>query len=100
MPGTKDGGIAARDTNYKKYGQDFYRYVGSLGGSACSPLKGFGTRRDLASSAGKVGGSRSKRDKVREQELREERKATWRAEEQWKTDMVNRLSKRFPSTLV
>ena len=32
MAGTKAGSIKARDTNKRKYGEDFYRKIGALGG--------------------------------------------------------------------
>ena len=32
MPGTVSGGRKARETNKKKYGDNFYRIIGSKGG--------------------------------------------------------------------
>lgn len=33
MAGTKKGGKAAAKTNYSKYGPDFYRKIGAMGGA-------------------------------------------------------------------
>jgi hypothetical protein len=33
MAGTKAGGIKARETNYLKYGADFYKRIGAKGGA-------------------------------------------------------------------
>ena len=57
MSGTKAGGEHARATNYERHGENHYKKIGALGGALKNPLKGFGTRRDLASSAGTLGGS-------------------------------------------
>jgi hypothetical protein len=32
MPGTQIGSMKARDANYERYGQEFYKRIGSLGG--------------------------------------------------------------------
>lgn len=32
MAGTKAGGLKARETNFRKYGKDFYREIGAKGG--------------------------------------------------------------------
>lgn len=60
MSGTSDGGIAAAETNKRLYGESFYREIGSKGGQA-SRTGGFFGRRDLASIAGTLGGSISRR---------------------------------------
>ena len=67
MPGTKAGGEAAAKTNKAKYGPDFYKRIGSLGGSK-SGTGGFGAGeagRELARRAGAKGGRLSKRGKAR-----------------------------------
>lgn len=75
MAGTKQGGIAARETNKKKYGKDYYAKIGSKGGKVANPNKGFGTdnrtrleklmrKPKLASVAGTKGGQISRRTKV------------------------------------
>jgi len=63
MAGTKEGGRKAAETNKKKYGEDFYKMTGALGGKIKSPNKGFGSNRTLASLAGAKGGRISRRYK-------------------------------------
>jgi hypothetical protein len=71
--GTKAGGIACRDTNYKKYGRDFYKRIGKEGGKnghtggfASTEMGEDGlTGRDRASIVGRVGGSKSSRKGIR-----------------------------------
>lgn len=41
MAGNKSGGIKARDTNWAKYGLDFYSRIGKKGGSISTPIGGF-----------------------------------------------------------
>lgn len=65
MSGTKEGGVKARNTNYEKNGKDFYRRIGSLGGSVSGIKKGFSLNHELAVKAGKKGGRISKRGKAR-----------------------------------
>lgn len=69
MSGTKVGGQKAAATNKLKYGEDFYRRIGSDGGAA-STSGGFSsykvgsdglTGRERASVAGRRGGQVSKR---------------------------------------
>jgi len=60
MAGTREGGLAAAITNKTKHGSDFYRRIGSKGGVAKSPLKGFASmdpeKHRLASAkGGKIG---------------------------------------------
>ena len=61
MSQTKEGGIKTAITNKAKYGEDYYKNIGSKGGQKKNPLKGFGSNRDLASTAGKLGGKISRR---------------------------------------
>lgn len=65
MAGTKLGGKNAADTNKAKYGDDFYKLIGSKGGAAKVP-KGFALNRELASKAGAKGGRISRRNKIDE----------------------------------
>lgn len=58
MPGTKAGGLKARETNYLRYGKNFYVNIGALGGKK-SVGGAFSKDRELASAAGKKGGIRS-----------------------------------------
>lgn len=60
MSGTISGGVTAANTNKKRHGADFYARIGRKGGQVRVP-KGFAINRQLASEAGKVGGTRSKR---------------------------------------
>jgi hypothetical protein len=61
MAGTRTGGVAAADTNRKKFGADFYKAIGAKGGRK-GHTGGFYGNPELASRAGKVGGRISRRD--------------------------------------
>ena len=62
MAGTVAGGKAAAATNKAKYGKDFYKHIGRIGGSTVTDkLKGFATNLALASAAGVKGGKKSRR---------------------------------------
>ena len=61
MSQTKEGGIKTAITNKAKYGEDYYKNIGKSGGKKKNPLKGFGSNRKLASTAGKLGGKISRR---------------------------------------
>lgn len=72
MPGTKIGGELAAITNKTKYGEDFYRKIGSIGGSK-GRTGGFGSHEigkdgltglQRARIAGMKGGRNSKRRKM------------------------------------
>ena len=63
MVQTKEGGLKAAKSNLEKYGEDYYRNIGSLGGRAKVP-KGFALNRERASIAGRKGGLKSKRTGV------------------------------------
>lgn len=60
MSGTRAGGLKARQTNLKKYGKNFYRNIGYLGGSN-GHTGGFASNPTLAKLAGAKGGRNSKR---------------------------------------
>lgn len=62
MAGTLAGGKAAAETNKRIYGADFYVKIGSMGGKK-SRTGGFYVNRELASTAGRIGGLKSKRTK-------------------------------------
>jgi general stress protein YciG len=61
MAGTTKGGKAAAKINKELYGERFYAEIGAKGGRAKNPLKGFGSDRERARTAGILGGHRSKR---------------------------------------
>lgn len=63
MPGNKAGGLKARQTNFKRYGKDFYKIIGSKGGQA-SHTGGFASNPALARTAGAKGGRISRRTGV------------------------------------
>ncbi len=65
MTGTKAGAIKTRATNYKRYGKDYYRNLGKLGGKVKGILKGFALNPELARKAGKKGGTISRRTGVK-----------------------------------
>lgn len=65
MPGNKIGGLKARETNFKKYGKEFYRIIGSKGGQQKpSKPRGFAANPELARAAGAKGGRISRRTGV------------------------------------
>lgn len=72
MSGTKAGGIKTAQTNYKKYGKDFYRNIGKKGGKN-GHTGGFAANPALAKIAGRKGGKVSKRGKAKKVEFEDER---------------------------
>ena len=60
MAGTVAGGLAAAETNKRKYGKDFYAKIGAKGGRK-GRTGGFFANRELARTAGaqRVAASRS-----------------------------------------
>lgn len=61
MSGTREGGALAAQTNKTKYGENFYKEIGSIGGKKKVP-KGFALMTpEKRKEAGRVGGTRSKR---------------------------------------
>lgn len=63
MPGTKSGAAKTKAKVIELYGADHYARIGAIGGKSRSPLKGFGTNRELARTAGSIGGKISRRSK-------------------------------------
>lgn len=61
MAQTKAGAKKAAQTNIKKYGADFYRGLGAIGGRATGVKKGFAANHELAREAGRKGGTISRR---------------------------------------
>lgn len=64
MGGTKAGAAKARETIYKKYGKDFFRGIGAMGGRN-GHTGGFAANPELARIAGRKGGLISKRGKAK-----------------------------------
>lgn len=65
MPGTKAGGLKAALKNKERYGNDFYRMIGSKGGQQTpSKPRGFAANHELARAAGAKGGRISRRTGV------------------------------------
>lgn len=62
MPGTKQGGLSAAKTNKDKYGADYYKRIGAMGGKL-GRTGGFYADRELARRAGAKGGRLSRRGK-------------------------------------
>jgi general stress protein YciG len=60
MAGTKDGGKRAAQSNYERFGKNFYQVIGAKGGRA-SRTGGFYNNRELAVIAGRKGGKASRR---------------------------------------
>lgn len=76
MAGTKIGGVSASQTNKERYGEDFYKKIGQMGGKV-SKGGGFAyehvgkdglTGQERARIAGSIGGKKSRinRDKKNE----------------------------------
>lgn len=60
MSGTREGGLKAVATIKQKHGDDFYKEIGRKGGTN-GHCGGFKSNPELASTAGKKGGAKSKR---------------------------------------
>lgn len=60
MTGTKAGALKAAATNKERYGKDFYRNIGRIGGSN-GHTGGFNSNPELARLAGSKGGRISRR---------------------------------------
>jgi general stress protein YciG len=65
MAQTPEGGKKAAKSNKERYGEDYYRNIGKLGGKAGTGYK-FGHGKVDPHEAGRVGGTRSKRGKASE----------------------------------
>lgn len=64
MAGTKEGGQKAAKTNKARYGTDWYKKIGTIGGKN-SHTGGFAANPELAREAGRKGGRISKRGKAK-----------------------------------
>lgn len=66
MSGTRAGGLKCAATNKLKHGDDFYKQIGSQGGSAKHKApRWFETHPELAKKAGAIGGKRSSRKGIK-----------------------------------
>lgn len=63
MAGNREGGKKAAQTNIKRYGEDFYRKIGSMGGKK-GRTGGFYQNPELARIVGARGGRKSRRGKA------------------------------------
>ena len=63
MPGTKEGGLKAAQTNRARHGKEFYARIGAKGGKQ-GTTGGFAANRELAREAGRKGGMISRRRKA------------------------------------
>lgn len=61
MPGTLLGAIKASETTRRTRGEDFYKRIGSIGGSVRNVKKGFACNQAMSITAGRKGGHRSVR---------------------------------------
>jgi len=64
MAGNRAGGIKSAEANKKRYGKDFYRNIGRIGGRN-GHTGGFAANPELARRAGAIGGKISKRGKAK-----------------------------------
>ena len=64
MAGTKLGGLKASKANKEKYGDDFYKRIGAIGGRN-GHTGGFASNPELARLAGAKGGRISRRGSVK-----------------------------------
>lgn len=74
MAGSTIGGVKARDTNIKKYGEDFYRNIGAMGGKA-GRTGGWYANPEAAAKAGRKGGTISRRGPAKPKVV--ERQSIW-----------------------
>lgn len=60
------GGLKCAETSRRRYGEDWYRRIGAIGGrrgAADGVIKGFAANPELARRAGAIGGRKSRRGK-------------------------------------
>lgn len=65
MSGSRSGGLKAAETNKKRYGRDWYKKIGKIGGQN-GHTGGFAANPELAKRAGSIGGKLSKRGKAKQ----------------------------------
>lgn len=86
MSGTAQGGQKTAATNKKRYGKDYYKVIGSLGGKK-GTTGGFYGSQELARLNGKLGGMRSRSHHKGEP-------VEWNEEMQKIQDQINELKQR------
>jgi general stress protein YciG len=65
MAGNKEGGRKTAETMIKRHGEDYYRRIGSKGGSVSHrETRYLYVNREFASQIGSLGGKKSKRGKA------------------------------------
>lgn len=84
MAGTKKGGKRAAKTNLKNHGKDFYRIIGSKGGSVKGIKKGFAAHPELAKIYGAKGGRNGKRGTADEAALNRLQKEIKKLKQPWR----------------
>lgn len=78
MAGTRTGGLKCAATNKAKYGSDWYKKIGAIGGRNGIGKGGFHENRALAREAGSKGGTISKRGRsLKTAKLVEKTKEMW-----------------------
>lgn len=97
MPGTFEGGQAAARTNIAKYGRDFYKRIGAIGGAASSS-GGFGqgeAGRKRASLYGRLGGYISRKGDTPKLSKRQVRDIRKRILEEQSDMQTQKLSQKY-----
>ena len=61
MAGTPAGNAKTAATNRERYGDDFYKKIGSKGGKVKGVAKGFAANPELARAAGAIGNRKSRK---------------------------------------
>jgi len=105
MSGTKLGGKKASITNKRLHGKNFYKEIGSIGGQN-GTTGGFFANRELAKSAGSIGGKISKRGKSHKYTIVRNSKGEKPAfkikpltAQQWRQFFKNEFPEDYPKTL-
>ncbi len=83
IAGTYFGGQKAAETNKQKYGLDFYAIIGHKGGEN-GVTGGFFVNRELASTAGRKGGMKSRRYGHDAKYKKQKQRRSKELEEAWK----------------
>lgn len=87
MAGTKEGGLKAAATVKARFGTEFYREIGRMGGRN-GHTGGFAANPELARIAGAKGGKISKRGKAKKKPASSEPKGEYTAKK-WRAEIEN-----------